>query len=416
MHGQDTSSVGTDESRYEVIVVGARCAGAATAMLLARAGHRVLVVDRARFPSDRLSTHALLPAGVFQLHRWGLLDAVRDSGAPAVPAVTTDVVGSVVRRPVAVSGIDALYAPRRTVLDHLLLRAAEAAGVQVRTGVSIDGLLREAAGRVVGVAGRQGGRQVEFHARITVGADGVRSTVAQLAGAPAYRSHPPLNATHYAYFTGIGTSDYVFAFDPSATAGIIPTNNGAACVFVGCPSEQAPEGPTDGATGRHPYTDAGFARLLADASPMVADQVSAGTRVSPYRGTAGLPGFLRRPYGDGWALVGDAGYHRDPLSAHGITDAFRDAELLARALHATLGGEADEVGALSGYQAVRDEHALPVYEAARELAGYRWDGARAIELLSGLGRAGRHEVAMLATLPRWPGDVAGTVTGEVRAA
>ena len=224
----------------------------------------------------------------------------------------------------------------------------------------------------------------------------------------------------YAYFTGVETPDYIFAFNQSVTAGIIPTNDGAACVFVGSPSERPSEGRAQALAGmadRRPDTDIAFARMLADASPLIAGQVSAATRVSPYRGTPGLPGFLRRAYGAGWALVGDAGYHRDPISAHGITDAFRDAELLARALHATLAGEADEVGTLSGYQVVRDEYTLPVSRQPASSPATAGTGPAPSSCSVEWARPGGRGGHAGARLPPWPGDVAGTGTGgEPRAA
>ena len=136
---------------FDVAIVGARVAGAATALLLARAGLKVVVLDRTTYGNDTLSTHALMRAGVMQLSRWGLLDDVIASGTPAVRR-TTFFVGP---DPLVISikpayGVDALYAPRRTVLDPMLVDAAAAAGADIRFGVTVAGLERGDDGRVTG--------------------------------------------------------------------------------------------------------------------------------------------------------------------------------------------------------------------------------------------------------------------------
>ena len=166
------------DDRYDAIVVGARCAGSPTAMLLARAGYRVLVVDRTSFPSDTISTHQVHPPGVAALRRWGLLDRLAATGCPPIDTYAFDF------GPFTISGApgpdeDPLaYGPRRTVLDHLLVNAASDAGVEVREGFSVEEIIFED-GRVIGIRGhRQGGRTVTEHARIVVGADGRHSLVA----------------------------------------------------------------------------------------------------------------------------------------------------------------------------------------------------------------------------------------------
>lgn len=126
---------------FDAIVVGARCAGSPTAMLLARRGYRVLLLDRARFPSDTISTHWIWPPGVACLKRWGLLDRVVASNCPPIRSLGLDL-GAFVLTGVlpAVEGVDEMYAPRRTVLDKLLLDAAAEAGAEVREGFAVTGL------------------------------------------------------------------------------------------------------------------------------------------------------------------------------------------------------------------------------------------------------------------------------------
>ena len=380
---------------YDVIVVGARCAGAATAMLLARAGHRVLLVDRTELPADTLSTHALLLGGAVQLSRWGLLDAVADTGATPVRSVRMRFgEGGFTGQVKPVAGVEALYAPRRHILDGLLLDAARAAGAEVVTGCSIRDVLRDGSGRVSGVRGRVGAEAFSATAWWVVGADGVRSTIAGRVAARTYRYTPPSNAVQYAYFTGIPGDAYDFAFAPGVGAGFIPTNDGAVCAYASFPGHRWNEVRSD--------LDGMFLSLTATASPELADRLADAERVSGYRGSRGLPAYLRRPHGRGWALVGDAGYHRDPFSAHGMTDAYRDAELLARALDAALTGAAEPGAALDGYHATRDRLALPVYEATESLASYAWSLDELPALLAAFGDAGDRELEFLTSQPDWP--------------
>src|SRR5262245_56710629 len=169
---------------YDVVVVGARAAGASTAMLLAREGLSVLLVDRSRYGTDTLSTHALMRAGVFQLSRWGLLDRVIDAGTPPVRRTTFRYAGDVVPITLKASyGVQALYAPRRTVLDPILVDAAQEAGVDVRYGSTVTGLQKDGSGTVTGITARtRQGDSFTATARVVVGADGIRSTVADAAG------------------------------------------------------------------------------------------------------------------------------------------------------------------------------------------------------------------------------------------
>jgi 2-polyprenyl-6-methoxyphenol hydroxylase-like FAD-dependent oxidoreductase len=194
-----------NRSRHEVVIVGGRVAGSATALLLARLGHDVVVVDRASFPSDTLSTHSIARSGVVQLNRWGLLDAVLDSGAPAIRQITFHADGESVTRQVKhKAGVDLLVAPRRNVLDTILVTAAELAGATVRTGVTVSGVQRDDRGRVVGVHGHdRAGAGVEIGARFVIGADGLQSRVARAVGASLTELRHANGATQYAYYAGI---------------------------------------------------------------------------------------------------------------------------------------------------------------------------------------------------------------------
>lgn len=348
--------------RYDVVIAGARCAGAATALILARAGARVLVVDPLPRGRDALSTHALLRGGVLQLHRWGLLDAVRGSGAPPVRTTTFHYGDEVL--PIDIEpadGVDALYAPRRTVLDPLLEDAAVAAGAHVLRGSSLSDLVRDARGRVRGAVVTGPGRPArEVAADLVVGADGIRSRVARLLSAPVERTGVHATATVYGYAADLEPGGgYHWYFRPGASAGAIPTHDGLTCLFAALPAGVFERERHRGLEALH----GGTLRLVA---PELAEAGSPARLREPLRAFAGHVGFVRRAWGPGWALVGDAGYFRDPSTAHGITDALRDAELLARAV---LRGTEE---ALADYQAARDAVALPVLDVTDRISSLDW--------------------------------------------
>jgi 2-polyprenyl-6-methoxyphenol hydroxylase-like FAD-dependent oxidoreductase len=373
---------------HDVVVVGARCAGATTAMLLARAGHDVVLLDRTAFPADTFSTHAIARSGVVQLTRWGLLDAVVDSGAPPIRDIAFhDGSGVVTRRLKDRHGVDALVAPRRTVLDHLLVDAAATAGAQVRTGVTVTGVTRAEDGRVTGVRGRTVDGPVEVRARLVVGADGLRSRVARSVGSPVVLAGPSGGSIHYAYFAGHWPAMEYHSGDRSF-AGIFPTHGGEACVWVCVPGAVAVD-----ARRRHASVDDTFRSLLG-AAPTLVDRLAGARQTTAARGAIGLPNQARTATGPGWALVGDAVHHRDPITGHGISDAFRDAELLAAAVDGVLAG-ADEAGALGGYASRRAAMARPVFDLTCAMATFP-DPHRFRELQMRLSDAIEAEAAVLA--------------------
>jgi 2-polyprenyl-6-methoxyphenol hydroxylase-like FAD-dependent oxidoreductase len=360
-------------------------------MLLGRAGRRVLLVDRAPYGSDTLSTHALLDAGVLQLHRWGMLDAVRASGAPPIGRARFHYGGDVVDAAVRPRhGIHALYAPRRTVLDRILVDGAREAGVDTVHGVHVADVHRDRHGRVTGIRGRDAeGQDLSAHADVVIGADGLHSTVARLVGAPVERAARAASAFVYGYFPevalpGLGADAYDWYFRPGVSAGSIPTNAGAANVFVGLPPARFTT------MARRVGIEVLFRTVLREAAPELADALAGVAPVGRHRGFAGRPGYVRRASGPGWALVGDAGSLEDPLGAHGITHALRDAELLARALLDTGDGTA--------YQVARDALALPFVDLAAATAAYDWSladlAARHVEMKAVMDA----EVALLAGL------------------
>ena len=371
------------QSRYDVVVVGARCAGAATAMLLSRAGHRVLLIDRGRYGSDTLSTHALMRGAVVQLHRWNILPGVIASGTAPVRSATFFYGDDPVRIPVkARDGIDALYAPRRYVLDRLLVDAAAAAGADVVFGVRLTALDRSA-GVVSGVVVEDGsGGAHRVAARLVVGADGSRSTVARLVEARVYRAGRHAAATIYGHWSGLDVDGYEWYFAPGLSAAAIPTNARQVCVSLSVPGDRFT------AYFAH-RQDRAFGDLLPQVAPGLAAQIEAAAPVRLH-GFPGQTGFFRRAHGPGWALAGDAGYFKDPLTAHGITDALRDAELLASAIDR--GSDA----AFADYQEQRDTASLELFDTTDAIASFDWDLTELRSLHETLARAMAREVKLLA--------------------
>jgi 2-polyprenyl-6-methoxyphenol hydroxylase-like FAD-dependent oxidoreductase len=346
-------------STYDAIVIGARCAGSPTAMLLARAGHRVLVVDQAEFPSDTLSTHMIHIPGVAVLKRWGLLDQVIASGCPPVERYSFDFGPfTIAGRPKPEDGSTQGYAPRRTILDAILVDAARAAGAEVREAFSVSSVVVED-GTVTGIRGRgPDGVEVVERARVVVGADGRNSHVARAVSPEEYNTRPKLQWSYYSYFSGLPVDGFEATIRPDRGWAAIPTNDDLTLLVVGWPFAEAPAYKSD--------VEANFLRTL-ELSPGFAARVAKATRVEPFSG-ASVPGFFRRPYGPGWALVGDAGYNKDPITAQGISDAFHDAELCAGALDASLSGRQPFDEAMAAYHQARDNRVLPLYEFTCQLA------------------------------------------------
>jgi flavin-dependent dehydrogenase len=347
---------------YDAIVVGARCAGSPTAMLLARKGYRVLLVDRITFPSDTFRNHALLQPALLKLKRWGLLDEVIATNCPPIREIKAQMGPfELVAQLTPTDGLAGLYAPRRKYLDHILARAAVAAGAELREGFTVEEVLWDG-DKVVGIRGSsQGGASVTEHAPIVIGADGLHSVVARGVNAPTYQDVPTLTWIYYSYWSDVALGRMeMHRADDVAMLGF-PTNDGLTCV--------AAFGPADGFEMFREDIEGNFERTL-DRFPAFAEPVRAGSRAERWIGTADLPNFFRTPYGPGWALVGDAGYHKDPVTANGITDAFRDAEALAEAIDAGFSGRQPLQEALAAYQQQRDEVALPHFQVACQNATF----------------------------------------------
>ncbi len=347
------------KTAYDVIVVGARCAGSPTAMLLARKGYRVLVVDRATFPSDTVSSHVVHPMGAAALARWGLLDRLAATGCPPIRTYAFDFGPFTLSGSPGTTETQAAYCARRTVLDKLLVDAAAAAGAEIREGSTMEELLIED-GRVTGINVRsKGGETVRERARVVVGADGRHSRVAEAVRPDQYNERQPLLAGYYTYWSDLPMGGrfetYIRAHRGFAAA---PTHDGLTLTVGGWPHAEFETNKRD--------VEGHFLKMF-DLAPEFAKRIRGARRESAFAG-APVSNFFRKPYGPGWALVGDAGYNKDPITAQGITDAFRDAELCATALDQAFTGARAFDDAMGDYQRTRDQHVLPMYEFTCQLA------------------------------------------------
>jgi 2-polyprenyl-6-methoxyphenol hydroxylase-like FAD-dependent oxidoreductase len=344
---------------YDVIVVGARVAGASTAMLLAQRGLKVLCVDQATFPSDTLSTHQIQLPGVARLKRWGLLDAIIAANTPATREIKLDT-GDVVlegRFP-PFDGVDAVYGPRRIVIDKILLDAARANGAEIREDFVVQAL--SLTDRRVTVQGRMSnGRSVTESALFVIGADGKHSIVAKSVGASIYFAKPILAAAYYAYWDGLHPKRGELYERPRRTIGVWPTDEGLTVTYIGLPIADLADFRSDVAGSMFKAFN-----LAGD----LGERVRAVKQVGRFLGSGYLPNWFRKPYGQGWALVGDAGFVMDPISGQGMSQAFRDADLLADAVEAGLGGRQKLEHALRAYENERNRQGLPMYKLTTQQA------------------------------------------------
>lgn len=347
---------------YDVIVIGARVAGSATAMLLARRGLKVLAVDRAAFPSDTLSTHQVQLPGIARLERWGLRGRIAAAGTPATRHVRFDV-GPVVldgTYPVF-RGVDALYSPRRALLDTLLVEAAREAGAEVREQFAVQEILT-ADGRVTGIRGRDASRRrVIEQASIVVGADGRHSLLAKAVGAERYHQRPALTFAYYTYWDGLALDGGEMYGRDRRLIGAWPTNDGLVMTYVAGPIGEF-----------HAFRADLDGNLLAslDLAGDLGERARAARRAERIYGTADTANYFRNPHGAGWALVGDAGLAMDPVTGQGISDALRDADLLAESIWAATVEGRPLDARLDYYARARDAAVKPMYDFTTDLASF----------------------------------------------
>ena len=344
---------------YDAIVVGARCAGAPLGMLLARRGHSVLVVDRAHFPSDTMSTHFIQTPGMLRLAQWGLLDRLMDTGCPPLTKVVVSTSGEGIEMELPPRAeIPGPVSPRRTILDTLLVDAAREAGAEVREGVTVTSLLREGE-RVTGIEGRTADGPFSAQARFVIGADGRNSGVARAVGAGYRRRVQEHGVGYYSYFADVDFKDVYLHLGDDMLCVAFPTHDNVLVVAIEWPGRDMKEVRGD--------IEGHFMAALESLGDFGA-RVRAWTRTEKYVGLADIANFLRTAHGRGWALIGDAADFKDPAPADGISDAFRAADYMADALHDVFSGTASEDEALTRYEERYDEYALPLLDLTVKVA------------------------------------------------
>lgn len=346
--------------RYDAVVVGGRCGGAATAFLLAREGFRVLVVEQAEFPSDTLSTHFLQPPGVLRLAHWGLLPDIAATGAPPIKTMR------LIRQGISIAGhlttnsgeAAPAYCVRRQVLDTLLLTKAAEAGAEVRQRCRMIALEYDG-DRVTAVRTRSGGTEAIDRTSVVIGADGMRSVVARSVGSRPYHATKALTCTYYSYWADFPTDSAELCSVAGIGVGIYPTNDGLTCIAVARPYDEFAAFRAD--------IEGGVQRALAACGGDFGARLEQARRVERFRGTRDVPNFFRTCQGPGWALVGDAGHHKDPITGQGMADAFADAELLAACATEELAG-AGWFDGTSRYQSCRDATACEQHRLTCRIA------------------------------------------------
>jgi 2-polyprenyl-6-methoxyphenol hydroxylase-like FAD-dependent oxidoreductase len=344
---------------YDVIILGARCAGSPTAMLLARKGYRVLAVDKATFPSDTVSTHVLQPMAVAALARWGLLERLTATGCPPVTTFMFDLGPFVITGAPGTDLAPHAYCPRRTVLDKVLVDAAVDAGAEIREGFSVERLVMES-DRVVGIEGHgASGQRITERAAVVVGADGRHSLIAKTVRPEDHHQKPPLESCYYTYFSELSMiGRFEVYIRPNRGVAAMPTHDGLTLVLAGWPYGEFEANKKD--------VEGAFQRTI-ELHPAFAARVRGAKREARLAGAA-VPNFFRKPWGPGWVLVGDARYCKDPITAQGIRDSFDDAEACSGALDRVLGQGRSFDDAMAEYQRVREEDTLPIYELTCEAA------------------------------------------------
>jgi flavin-dependent dehydrogenase len=365
-------------------------------MLLARKGYRVLLLDRDAFPSDVMSTHFVQQAGTARLQHWGLLDQVRESNCPPVTRMCFDFGGLRLEgSPPPAGDVKEAFAPRRRVLDEILVDAAVAAGAELRERFAVRELVFGDDGRVTGIRGAsRGAPEVVESARIVIGADGLHSLVARTVQAQVTKEHPVVSCGYYSYWSGVKVDAFeVHPRDGWAVAGF-PTNDGLTCLIVGAAIKHFDAFRSD---VEKTYTQA-FA-----IAPSLAERMLGAKREERILGSGEFVNQFRKPYGPGWALVGDAGYHKDPSTAQGISDAFRDAELLAEALDEGFSSRSPLEEALANYEKERDMAAGPMFDFTCQMAALEPPSPDMQQLIGALSHSQAHTNEFL-------GLLAGTVS------
>ena len=344
----------SQDSEYDVLIVGGRAAGASLALLLARQGRRVIIADRDEFPSDTMSTHFMSGAAVGGLHRLGVLGDVLAAGFRRITRIRNWVGDCCFEGPSGPPGVFSL-APRRVVLDSALINRAVKAGARFLPRTRVEGLIHED-GRVAGAALKTvGGERREVRARVVVGADGRSSRVAEWVGASEYDAVPALRPAYYGYFHGVVPRDeptVEVMFGRDQIGFLFPMREDEDCIAI----EMQPEDFDD---FRSDHSAAFGARVRA--LPDMARRMKSASLEGKIIGVKGIENYFRKPFGPGWALTGDAGYLKDPSTGTGIGDAIEQSFMLADALGAWFDGAEWET-TMTAFHQRRDQAFKPMYD------------------------------------------------------
>ena len=393
--------------RFDVVIVGGRCAGSPLGIFLRRAGLKVCIVDQSGFPSDTLSTHMFQLSGIEVMQRLGVLDAVLASGAPPIRDTymkfeDADLSGPPRLRPGDIP--IPLLCVRRISLDVQLVRAAEEAGVDMRLQKRVTGLL-ERDGRVAGVhvADRDGKRST-IEADLVVGADGRLSTIARLTGARRYHVVPSERISTWAYFRNVPREPVARVFyyrrgDDFVVAA--PADDGH-FITVACPSLDLLD------SSYRTDSEAWFMKTISRCEP-VADLLANAERVTKFRGLTKFEGFFREATGPGWVLAGDAGHFKDPTPGQGISDALRQVERLSAAIIRGFSRPEQRDQELRNWWRWRDRDAIQHYWFCSDVGKRGPISPVLLEILRGLSRKeeSRQDFLDIFIHRHWPRDLFG---------
>jgi len=348
--------------QYDAIIVGARVAGSITGMLLGEYGYKVLLLDRAHFPSDTLSTHFFRSPALKAFQRAGVFDQVQ-CVAPHMIESFTDIEGhswsDVVE---GEDGLDYLMCVRRITLDAILTgRVQQVANVEFRQGARFTNLIREN-GTVIGAKWTDGAEESEATARVVIGADGFYSRVAELVEPEVEQFEPVHRAMYYTYFQGLiprEVSAAEFYFRGDHLVYVFPTDGNHTLIAISVPISEFERFRKDAKQEM---------MTMLESLPGLAPRLKPAEIVAPVKGAGNIPCYQRVPYGGGWALVGDSGQVFDPWSGQGIDHASQHAVMLAEALHEFFEDEKQWGNAMSEYHALRNSSSRKNFESTRKFA------------------------------------------------
>lgn len=347
---------------YNVVVVGGRIAGSITAILLGEYGYKVLLLDRAHFPSDTLSTHFFRYPALKSFQRVGVFDRVQ-SVAPHMIDMFNDIDGHTWSEPIqGKDGLDYFLCVRRITLDAILAeRVQKESNVEFRQGARFTDVIQEG-DSIAGVRWSDNSGDHQATAGVVIGADGFYSSVAKLLRPATEDFEPVHRAMYYSYFQNLTPREIPaaeFYFRGDHLVYVFPTDADLTLISVSVPIAEFGIYKKDARKGM---------MSVLDSLPNLAPRLRPAKMVAPIKGAGNIPCYLRVPYGKGWALVGDSALVFDPWSGQGIDHASQHAVMLAAALHDYFGNKKTWEDAMSGYHKLRNSSSKKNFERTRVVA------------------------------------------------